>query len=158
VSLHYDLAAQRATLKANHSATVVDRSLRLRATYKPHEGSNNLAVECSHAPSKEADVTAIFNVGSRDATLKAVYAVDSKTSLEPEATRSGKSGAVSWNLKAVHRLTAVDRVEATLASVEPSARLSYTRSQDGVEITVGAPLSSSLVADASVKIERCFDF
>ena len=139
----------------NHSLNVADRDVRALVTYK-QEGDNNIDIELSHAPSKELDVRCIYNVGSTDLTVKGVYEVDDKTTVEPEVRRAGKSGAIAWNVKAVHRMTSSDKITAKLNSDSPSApHLMYTRTQDGVDISIGAPLTSNIAADASVTINRC---
>ena len=154
-SLLYNLETQRATIKVNHSMAVADRDVRMLATYK-QEGDNNIDIQLSHAPSKDMDVSCIYNVGSSDVTVKGIYTMDEKTTVEPECRRMGKNGAINWNIKAVHRMSSADRIEAHIHSEDPSVpRISYTRTQDGVDLTIGAPLSANIVADASVKINRC---
>lgn len=155
-SLLYNLETQRATVKINHNMNVSDREIRALVTYK-QEGDNNVDIELSHAPTKESDVTAIYNIGSSDVTLKGRYELDEKTTIEPVVGRSGKSGAISWNVKAIHRMTSSDKIEARINSDKPSEpHLSYTRTQDGVDLIISAPLSSDIAADASVKINRTF--
>jgi len=155
-SLLYNLETQRATIKVNHSMAIADRDVRMLATYK-QEGDNNIDIQLSHAPSKDMDVSCIYNVGSSDVTVKGIYTMDEKTTVEPECRRMGKNGAINWNVKAVHRMSSADRIEAHIHSEDPSApRISYTRTQDGVDLTIGAPLSANIAADASVKINRTF--
>lgn len=134
---------------------IADRDVRMLATYK-QEGDNNIDIQLSHAPSKDMDVSCIYNVGSSDVTVKGIYTMDEKTTVEPECRRMGKNGAINWNVKAVHRMSSADRIEAHIHSEDPSApRISYTRTQDGVDLTIGAPLSANIAADASVKVNRC---
>ena len=84
-----------------------------------------------------------------------------KGSYKMDASRvegSVKLNAREWNVKLTHELSKQDKLEAELKSESSSTpTLRYTRQQDGVELSVSAPVSSDIRADAKLSIKRTFE-
>lgn len=63
-----------------------------------------------------------------------------------------------WNATVTHKLSSSDTLKAVVKSNKMNEpRLTYTRKQDDIELTLSAPVSSNICADAGFKITRSFD-
>jgi hypothetical protein len=92
-------------------------------------------------------------VGSQEITAKGLYKVDNSTA-EGEAQLNAKT----WKVTLTHKLSKQDKLKAVVSSNDAAKPvLSYTRAQDGVELTLSAPVSSDISALASIKVVRTFD-
>ena len=71
---------------------------------------------------------------------------------------NGKLNAKTWNVKLTHELSKQDKLEATVDSKDvQKPTLAYSRTQDGVTLTLSAPVSSDISADAKLSVVRTFD-
>ena len=71
---------------------------------------------------------------------------------------NGKLKEQSWSVKLTHELSKQDKLEATVKSSDVQKPvLSYSRTQDGVTLTLSAPVSSDISADAKLSVVRTFD-
>jgi hypothetical protein len=63
-----------------------------------------------------------------------------------------------WKASIVHALSKTDEVKAAVNSDKSGEPvLSYTRKQDGMELSLSAPVRSDICAAANFKITRTFD-
>ena len=97
-----------------------------------------------------------YNHNAQRVTASGEFKVDAST-IKPEAQLTS-NGLQGWSVSLGHRLSDQDRLEAKFKSdnaLQPT--LSYTRQQDGVELTLSAPVSSDISANASVSVKRTFE-
>ena len=95
-----------------------------------------------------------YNTNGGDVNVKAKYVIDDST-IEAEAK---VTNGTRWKASVVHKLSKQDEIKAEVdgeKAAEP--KLTYTRRQDGMELSLCAPVSSNITADARFKITRTFD-
>ena len=95
-----------------------------------------------------------YDTNNSNINLKAKYVVD-KSTIEGDVNVNNGN---RWKASIVHALSKTDEVKAAIdgdKSGEPV--LSYTRRQDGMELSLSAPVRSDICAAANFKITRTFD-
>jgi hypothetical protein len=95
-----------------------------------------------------------YNTNGGDVNVKGKYVIDDST-IEAEAK---VTNGTRWKASVVHKLSKQDEIKAEVdgeKAAEP--KLTYTRRQDGMELSLCAPVSSNIKADARFKITRTFD-
>lgn len=145
-------ARPRCDLDASHD---VDQSLRLGVTYGLHSRQARLRATPAQSvlsptyllPHLLTPYTSVY-FPPNQTRVRAVL-VSGDTKLEPEVNLA----TGGWVLKAKHALSARDSLSASLRSGGVPA-LAYTRVQNGVELTVGAPLRRDFAAYAGVTVTR----
>ena len=103
----------------------------------------------AHAPRARS-----YNTNGGDINVKAKYVIDDST-IEAEAK---VNNGTRWKASVVHKLSKQDEIKAVVdgeKAAEPT--LTYTRRQDGMELSLCAPVSSNITADARFKITRTFE-
>ena len=96
-----------------------------------------------------------YNTFARDVTLKGKYVIDDST---VEAEANSNSGTVTWKASVVHKLSKQDTIKAEVdGSKVAEPKLTYTRKQDNMELSLSAPVSRDITADAKFKITHTIE-
>jgi hypothetical protein len=98
-----------------------------------------------------ATVTLCYGVHNQALVCKGKYTVDN-SSVSPEFNVKTNDWKVTLN----HKLTANDKLEAVAAKGK-DVTLAYTRTQDGVELTLDAPVRADIAANATIRVQRTFE-